>query len=86
MKSKPHNKIYINTLNVGDNHYSITGTDNPVDKKYEVEYIRKDVLLKWAIKKMQHYAKLQNEKHQDPTHWGQRNAFQQVIDKLNSLT
>ena len=38
-------KIYIYTANVGDNHYSISSTDNPVDKKYEVEYIRKDAIL-----------------------------------------
>ena len=48
-------------------------------------YIRKDALLKWANKQLEQYVKLQYAKHQDSVHWGQRNAFQQVIDKLNEM-
>ena len=55
------------------------------DDETEVEYIRKDALLKWAQEKFTKYVKLQNENNQDPTHWGQRNAFRQMIDKLNSM-
>ena len=42
------NKIYVNTINIGDNHFSISPTDNPVDRKTQVEYLRKDALLEWA--------------------------------------
>ncbi len=81
---KAPNKIYIYTVNVGDNHYSITPTDNITDMKYEVEYIRKDALLEWTREQLAYYQKLEEEEG-DPVRWGQRNAFQQVIDKINSL-
>ena len=41
-------KIYISTNNEGDNHYSITPTDNPVDKKHESVYINEDAFMKKA--------------------------------------
>ncbi len=68
-------KIFISTLNAGDNHYSITPTDNPANKKYEVEYVRKDTLLKWA-KNMKHICKGSGPVEK---------VFQIIIDKLNSM-
>lgn len=49
-----------------------------------VEYIRKEALLEYLRKEyalVDFHLKAQD----DPVWWGQRNAFQQVIDKLNSL-
>lgn len=45
-----------------------------------VEYIHKDILLKWA----KHYKSLHAATY-DPVVWGQRNMCQQLIDKLNSM-
>lgn len=46
------------------------------------EYIRKDALLEWATTNRD---KLDALSDNDAVRWGQRNAFQQMIDKLNSL-
>ena len=51
----------------------------------DTEYIRKDALLEWTKEKLEEYVKKQYDSNNDPVHWGQRNAFQQVIDKLNTL-
>lgn len=45
----------------------------------------REELLEWAKKKLEEYALKTFEKHGDATHWGQRNAFQQMIDNLNVL-
>lgn len=79
-KNKVPTKIYINTINVGDNHYSIDGTDNPVDKKYEVEFINKNALLKWANDNL-----LECEASDDDADYGRIDAYKKLIDKLNSL-
>lgn len=51
-------------------------------KSDDIEYIRKDALLEWVkMKKL----KLDALSDNDAVHWGQRNAFQQIIDKINSL-
>lgn len=42
-------------------------------------------LLVWAGEQLAYYQKLEEEEEGDPVRWGQRNAFQQVIDKINSL-
>ena len=49
--------------------------------RYSIPYIRKDALLEWAKERLHHYA----QHDDDAVCWGQRNAFQQVIDKINSL-
>jgi len=50
------------------------------------EYIRKDALLEWTKDRHEAYRKRYEESnHTCGEHWGQRNAFQQVIDKINSL-
>lgn len=48
----------------------------------DVCYIRKDALMKWATTNRD---KLDVLSDNDAVRWGQRNAFQQMIDKLNSL-
>ena len=50
----------------------------------EIEYIHKDALLEWAKEKYEEYR--QKEEH-DGYHmyYGQRDAFQQVIEKLSSI-
>lgn len=45
-------------------------------------YIRKETLLEWATTNRD---KLDVLSDNDAVRWGQRNAFQQMIDKLNSL-
>lgn len=48
---KAPDKIHISTTNEGDNHYYIDSLpDNDVDKKNEIDYIRKDFLLEWLDK------------------------------------
>ena len=46
--------------------------------------IRKDALLEWAQEKLADITK-SLEAQDAPVLWGQRNAFQQTIDKINSL-
>lgn len=73
---KTPDKIYIYTVSPCDNHYSITPTDNVTDKKYEVEYIRKDTLLKWVREELGNTSILRSERIE---------TLQKVIDKLNSM-
>ena len=50
----------------------------------DICYIRKDTLLKYLRNEfaiVDFHLKAQD----DPVWWGQRNAFQQVIDKIESL-
>ena len=46
--------------------------------KKDIEYIRKDALLEWAEEEMMKAAKQSDS-------YGRRNAFMDVIDKLNSI-
>jgi len=48
------------------------------------EYIRKDALLEY-LRKEYALVDFHLKAKDDPVWWGQRNAFQQVIDKLNSM-
>lgn len=60
-------------------------SDEPVEPKPYIKehcYIRKDALLEWATTNRD---KLDVLSDNDAVRWGQRNAFQQMIDKLNSL-
>lgn len=50
-----------------------------------VEYIRKDALLEWAEEKYEEYDRRIVGFPDDGAYWGQRNAFRQIIDKLNSM-
>lgn len=50
----------------------------------DIEYIRIDALLEWAERRKETYMELAN-KSGDGVEWGQECAFEEVIDKLNSL-
>ena len=50
-----------------------------------VEYIRKDALLEWAKEQLDILNKQTLLHPDDEVFWGQRNAFKQLIDKLNSM-
>ena len=51
----------------------------------DIEYIRKDALLDFLKKKVNEIEIAMETGADDPVLWGQRNAFKQVIDKLNSM-
>lgn len=73
-------KIYIHrTIHLGllsASEIDITGQDE--------QYIRKDALLEY-LRKEHALVDFHLKAHDDPVWWGQRNAFQQVIDKLKSM-
>lgn len=50
-----------------------------------IEYIRKDALLEFLKKKVNEIEIAMETGADDPVLWGQRNAFKQVIDKINSM-
>lgn len=74
---KAPDKIY---AEVNDNGF-VCGYAEPI-KKDDIEYIHKDALLEWLEEKKE---RLEIFSDNDAARWGQRNAFQQVIDKINSL-
>lgn len=49
---------------------------------YGIEYIRKEALLEWATMNRDRLDALSDN---DAWRWGLRNAFQQMIDKLNEM-
>ena len=61
---KAPDKIYIYE-HAGGNSYSTSPTDNLADKKHEIEYIRKEALLKWAKKKNKKFNKSGNKNNDD---------------------
>lgn len=73
-------KIYIHrTIHLGllsASEIDITGQDE--------QYIRKDALLEY-LRKEHALVDFHLKAQDDPVWWGQRNAFQQVIDKLKSM-
>ena len=48
-------------------------------------YIRKDALLEFLKKKVNEIEIAMETGADDPVLWGQRNAFKQVIDKINAM-
>ncbi len=76
-------KIYISTLNIdkGDNYWFIEESYNTANKKYDVEYIRKDALLELAKKE------LENAEITDFDEFGRGEviAYRRIVDKLNSM-
>lgn len=69
-----HRTFHLGMLSVTE--IDITGQDE--------QYIRKDALLKYLRNEfaiVDFHLKAQD----DPVWWGQRNAFQQVIDKIESI-
>lgn len=45
----------------------------------------RETLLEWAREKYEEYDRRLVGFPDDGTYWGQRNAFQQMLDKLNSM-
>ncbi len=74
-------KLYVSHLIYDTWQYT---TPDP-DDETEVEYVRKNVLLEWAKEKYEDYDRLLVGFPDDGAYWSQRNAFQQMIDKLNSM-
>lgn len=75
---KAPDKVYYTQTEHAANYFT---TGKPFERDC-VEYIRKDALLEWATTKRD---KLDVFSDNDGVRWGQRNAFQQIIDKLNSI-
>ena len=50
----------------------------------DTDYIRKDALMEWVKTEFTDITE-RLKAQDDPVWWGQRNAFQQIIDKINSL-
>lgn len=50
-----------------------------------VEYIRKDALIEWVEEQLAILAKQTLLHSDDDMFWGQKNAYKQMKDKLNSL-
>lgn len=73
-------KIYIQT-NAGET-LSSKWTTIPFRDFENTAYIRKNALLEWLE---QEVLKLDVRSDNDAVAWGQRNAFKQAIDKLNSM-
>lgn len=69
---KAPNKIYVNI----PYDYWHPGTDKKVDT--DTEYLRKDALLEWAKEEL-------SKASVSSSSIGRRNAFIDVIDKLNSM-
>ena len=72
-------KIYLNKYMIRKG--MMYSAEPPYDV-LEEEYILKDALLEWLE---QEVLKLDVRSDNDAVAWGQRNAFKQVIDKLNSM-
>ena len=78
---KAPDKVYYTQTEHAANYFT---TGKPFERDC-VEYIRKDALLEWAEKKVNEKEIAMETGADDPVLWGQRNAFKQVIDKLNSM-
>ena len=67
-------KIYVYD-NEGGASYSTSPTNNIADKKHEIEYVRKEAILKWA-------REVANDANHSLVY---RGAFRDLINKINSL-
>ena len=75
-------KLYLSPVIYG----TITNISPNPDCEGEVEYVRKDALIKWAWELNETYHKEYEESNYTcGEHWGQMVAFQKIIDKLNSM-
>ena len=74
------NKIYFTILDMGSGYVYTPSLDDNGGTKY----IRKDALLEWAnerLEEFRHIAEISNDVAAD----GEVDAFEEVIDKLNSM-
>lgn len=78
----PPNRIYIRPYSrvATEVHWRVLPYDNGDGTC--VRYIKYDALLEWATTNRD---KLDVLSDNDAVRWGQRNAFQQMIDKLNQM-
>ena len=76
---KAPDKIYVNIP--GDYWHTVDSNKTVND----IEYIREGALLEFLKKKVNEIEIARETGADDPVLWGQRNAFKQVIDKLNSM-
>ena len=56
-------------------------SEKPFEGLDNLEYIRKEALMEWAKEQFD----ILNKQTLYEVFWGQRNAFKQLIDKLNSM-
>lgn len=82
-------KIYVSVGTLSSiqpaEEYAFPGwQEKPYSQIRNEEYIRKDVLLEWAnrrLKEFRHIAEISNDVAAD----GEVDAFEELIDKLNSM-
>ena len=83
---KAPDKIYLERDKETSKIHHLWGRDACISSIYEhIEYIRKDALLEWAKGQLDILNKQTLLHPDDEVFWGQRNAFKQLIDKLNEM-
>ena len=85
MKVDIPDSIIISRDDDGVIHHSYWTTDQELIPFEDTKFIRKDALLEWAKEQLDILNKQTLLHHDDEVFWGQRNAFKQLIDKLNSM-
>lgn len=78
---KAPDKIYVSSLIYGTWQF----TEHDPDDETEVEYICKDTLLEFLKKKINEIEIAMETGADDPVLWGQKNAFKQMINKIDSM-
>jgi hypothetical protein len=81
---KAPDKIYV-AESLIKTPYGNEWSPTPYISRESTEYIRKEALLEWAKEKYEEYDRRIAGFPDDGAYWGQRNAFRQMIDKLNSI-
>lgn len=80
------NKIYI-ADNVFPTHVDWDGS--PINTKRiessDIEYLRKDALLEWAKEQKKECEQVIREHPEDESLWCERDKYDELIDKLNSM-
>lgn len=83
---KAPDKIYLERDKETNKIHHLWGRDAVISSFYEhIEYIRKKALLEWAKEQLDILNKQTLLHPDDEVFWGQRNAFKQLIDKLNEM-
>ena len=80
---KAPDKIYV-TESLIKTPYGNEWSPTPYISRENTEYIRKDALLEWTYKRLEEFryiAKISNDVAAD----GEVDAFEELIDKLNSM-
>lgn len=82
---KTPDKIYVREYPDGIAHFWESKKKEDVAATIPHEYIRKEALLEWAKEQLDILNKQTLLHPDDEVFWGQRNAFKQLFDKLNSM-